>query len=65
MTIQRGFKRELATVSPVRMRACKNEIFYALGLKSVAQFYRKRNGKTKLNPAEAAAVKDIIEKYKQ
>lgn len=65
MTMQRGFKKELAAVSPVNIRACKKEIFHALGLKSVTQFYRKRNGETKLNPAEVAAVKEIIDKYKQ
>ena len=64
MTMQRGFKGELAAVPRYRLKDCKRELFEVLGLKSVTQFYRKRNGETKLNPAEAAAVKDIIDKYK-
>ena len=59
----KGFKTELAAVPSYRMKECKKELFQVLGLRSVAQFYRKRNGETKLNPAEISAVKNIISKY--
>lgn len=62
--MQNGFKTALATVPPYRIRECRNEIYQILGLKSKTQFYRYRNGATKLNPAEVAAIKGIIDKYK-
>ena len=62
--MRRGFKAELAAVPRYRQKECKKALFQVLGLKSLTQFYRKRNGETKLNPAEAAAVKEIIGRYK-
>lgn len=64
MTMKRGFKAELASLPRYKQKDCRTELFRVLGLKSVAQFYRKRNGTTKLNPAEIAAVKDVIAKYR-
>lgn len=60
----KGFKADLADVPSYRLKECKKEIYHVLGLKSTAQFYRKRNGQTPLNPAEAVVVKEVIEKYK-
>ncbi len=62
--MNRGFKKEMEAVPHLRIKACREEICQALGLKSSAQFYRKRNGQVRLNPAEKTAVKEIISKYK-
>lgn len=62
--MKRGFKEELAALPRYRQKDCKNELCHVLGLKSLAQFYRKRNGEVKLNPAEVAAVKGVIAKYR-
>lgn len=60
----KGFKAELDAVPSFRQKDCKKELYYILGLKSRTQFYRKKFGITKLNPAEIKAVKEVISKYK-
>lgn len=59
-----GFRLALSAVPKYRQRVCIKEICYVLGLKSTTQYYRYRNGDTKLNPAEEKCIKEIIEKYK-
>lgn len=62
--MQNGFRVALSTVPRYRQKYCMKEIYQVLGLRSKTQFYRYRNGDTKLNPAEAKVIKEVIEKYK-